>query len=140
MNSSTVSPACRMIALKVPLSKVAWSGTTTRLAGSRPLRMMWLPRCRCTENPFWRNAAMQARPEIDGSLLKREQLRLEIDPRGWAGHLLATIRCTDQSPPGYFRVLPPSFFPVRYSRADWGIRPPRSHPRRGIPRLDVARA
>src|SRR5260370_36778197 len=60
LNSSTVSPACRMMALSVPLSSVAWSGTTTRSGGSRRLRMTWLPCCRCTENPALRSAAMQA--------------------------------------------------------------------------------
>ncbi len=140
LNSSTVRPACRMMARSVPLSNAEWSGTTTRTGGLTRFRIIWLPRWRSTKKPCLRRAAKQALPETEGSLLRRQQLRPETDPRAPAGCQSAATRYTARSLPLYCLALPLWFCPEIRNPAGWGILSPKSHPRLGRPILGGAGA
>jgi hypothetical protein len=75
LNSFTVKPACRMMALNVPLATSLWSGTVMRRCGGTVCRRtMWLPRCRSLPYPIFRRAFTTSRPETRGRVVTREPL------------------------------------------------------------------
>src|SRR3989442_1234039 len=63
-NSSTVSPASRISARRVPLASSLWLGIDRRLCGGLACRrMMWLPCCSSNSYPSWPNALTASLPE-----------------------------------------------------------------------------
>ena len=85
-----------MIARRVPLSRTECTGTTRKQGGSIRLRTTWLPCCRSIKNPAFNTAEIQALPEMEGSLLRPPQVRLERDLQAPAGRLPVASRGTDR--------------------------------------------